>query len=137
VKRFVGPTTAVLLAGALVAIAAVPAYADGYVGLSSDGRHWSSRLSGPLFSPASRWVPGDVGTRSFWVRDQGPSSARLTIAVTTATDAGVVTGTLPGTGSPESAAALWAAGAAIVSGLVLVLGWWRRKVQQEERHVSG
>ncbi len=47
--------------------------------LSNDGVTWSTSLSAPLFDPAFRWVPGDSETASFFVRNQGPSSARMTI----------------------------------------------------------
>ena len=75
---------AAVLLSALAAPApssADPENIDGAVGLSLDGTHWSSTLSRPLFDPSTRWVPGDVEARSFWVRDQGPTGARLTIGV--------------------------------------------------------
>jgi hypothetical protein len=59
------------------------AFADDGIGLSSDGRTWHSTLSSPLFEPEFRWVPGDVETRSFHVRNQGPTGARLTVRVVT------------------------------------------------------
>lgn len=80
---FVRTTTTLLLAATLAVVAVAPSYASEGVGLSFDGVHWSSQLSRPLFSGGLRWVPGDVATRSFWVRNQGPTGARMTIAVTT------------------------------------------------------
>lgn len=74
-------TAALLMAAAVVVAAVVPSYADDYIGLSMDGQHWSTSLSHPLFAPRVRWVPGDVGTRSFWVRNQGASDARMRICV--------------------------------------------------------
>ncbi len=57
------------------------AQAAGEVGLSWDGRSWSEQLSQPMFDPAARWVPGDVGIKAFHVRNQAESGAILTIAV--------------------------------------------------------
>lgn len=59
------------------------AKAAGELGLSWDGDSWSGQLSEPLFDPAVRWVPGDVGTKTFHVRNQAESGAILTIAVVT------------------------------------------------------
>lgn len=58
-----------------------PAWADDEVGLSLDGATWSSELNAQLFDPGFRWVPGDVETAAFWVRNRGPSGATLTIAL--------------------------------------------------------
>jgi LPXTG-motif cell wall-anchored protein len=69
-----------LLAGLVVAAPAGAVAAD-EIGLSKDGSHWSSTLPAPLFDPDFRWVPGDDETGSFFVRNQGPTGARLTISV--------------------------------------------------------
>ncbi len=60
------------------------------VGLSWDGSTWSEQLSEPMFDPAARWVPGDVGTKVFHVRNQAESGAILTIAVATRDDDGLL-----------------------------------------------
>ena len=75
-----GVAAAIVLA---VALDAAPAAARDDVGLSIDGRHWSSDLSRPLLEPGFRWVPGDRKLASFYVRNQGPTGAHLTIAVET------------------------------------------------------
>ncbi|MEZ0580026.1 LPXTG cell wall anchor domain-containing protein [Nocardioides sp. MH1] len=74
----------VLLGGAIalvLAATAAPACADEEVGVSSDGRHWHADLRTPLFDPAFRWVPGDRQVRSFYVRNQGPTRARMSLEV--------------------------------------------------------
>lgn len=68
-------------AAAVVALAAAPAHADDEIGLSRDGVTWSETLAAPLFDPGFRFVPGDVETRSFQVRNQGPSGGLLTVQV--------------------------------------------------------
>lgn len=68
-------------AGVLLATVpgAAPAHAADDIGLSPDGVVWYDALHRPLFDPAVSWVPGDVETASFYVRNVGPSAARLTI----------------------------------------------------------
>lgn len=76
----------VVLCGAcLVTLAAptAPARASDELGLSTDGQTWVTSLATPLFDPSFRWVPGDVETASFHVRNQGPTRAVLTIEVVT------------------------------------------------------
>lgn len=68
---------AVVVAAALAGASA--AHAADEIGLSDDGVTWSSGLDGPLFDPGVRWVPGDSRTESFYVRNEGPSGASLTI----------------------------------------------------------
>lgn len=68
-------------AAAVVALAAAPAHADEEIGLSQDGVTWTETLAAPLFDPDFRFVPGDVETRSFQVRNQGPSAGLLTVQV--------------------------------------------------------
>ncbi len=75
-RRLIGLATVVVGATCLLA---PPAHAAEEIGLSNDGTTWSSTLEHPLFDPAFRWVPGDSETASFYVRNQGPSSALLTI----------------------------------------------------------
>jgi LPXTG-motif cell wall-anchored protein len=75
-----GVAAATLLTAAL---GAAPAAAGDDVGLSSDGLHWSNDLTRPLLDPSLHWVPGDRRLASFYVRDQGPTAAHLTIAVET------------------------------------------------------
>ncbi len=66
------------------------AQAAGELGLSWDGRTWLEQLSEPMFDPAARWVPGDVGTKAFHVRNQSESGANLNIAVVTRDDDGLL-----------------------------------------------
>lgn len=68
-------------AAAVVTLAAAPAHADEEIGLSRDGITWTETLGAPLFDPGFRFVPGDVETRSFQVRNQGPSAGLLTVEV--------------------------------------------------------
>jgi len=78
-RAFTITTSAALLLAAVVA--AAPARAADEVGLSPDGVVWYDALHRPLFDPSVRWVPGDAETASFYVRNQGPSAAQLTIEV--------------------------------------------------------
>ncbi|KRB74131.1 hypothetical protein ASE01_19300 [Nocardioides sp. Root190] len=75
-----------LVASAVLAVgvAAAPAHADGEIGLSNDGTTWGDQLATPLFDPSFIWVPGDVEERSFFVRNDGPSAAELTVDVVAA-----------------------------------------------------
>jgi len=66
------------LLGAMAVIGSPAAAAD-EIGLSNDGVSWGTSLSLPLYDPAQRWVPGDDETASFYVRNQGPTRALLTI----------------------------------------------------------
>lgn len=68
-------------AAAVVTLVAAPAHADEEIGLSRDGVTWSQELDAPLFDPGFRFVPGDVETRSFQVRNDGPSAGLLTVQV--------------------------------------------------------
>lgn len=67
------------VAAALLLSTPSSAVADERIGLSSDGENWSAQLSEPLFDPDVRWVPGDVRTESFFVRNESPESAELSI----------------------------------------------------------
>lgn len=64
---------------AVVVMAGAPAHADDRLGLSRDGSTWSPALTTPLFSAPLRWVPGDVRTESFWVRNQSTDAAQLSL----------------------------------------------------------
>ncbi|MEO9325169.1 LPXTG cell wall anchor domain-containing protein [Nocardioides sp. C4-1] len=72
---------AVAAAIASLALAPAPARADGDqpLGVSRDGIHWSDDVDRPLFDPQVRWVPGDVRTATFWVRNQRSDRGHLTI----------------------------------------------------------
>ncbi len=70
-----------VLAPIALTINAGAAQAGDEIGLSLDGSSWTSELKRPLFEPRMRWVPGDTETRSFWVRNQGPTAASVRIAV--------------------------------------------------------
>ncbi|WP_183092321.1 hypothetical protein [Nocardioides stalactiti] len=73
---------AAVLAPVAFATAAGPARAaDDPIALSADGVTWGHALSSPLFTRDHVWVPGDVQTRSFYVRNDGPTGARLTVAL--------------------------------------------------------
>lgn len=72
----------ILLAPSFAAfLAPSAAHADDKIGLSWDGTNWSSRLTGSLFDPSVRWVPGDVRTAAFHVRNQAGDGATVAIAV--------------------------------------------------------
>ena len=64
---------------ALAVLAPSTAQAADEIGFSNDGVTWSSSLPNPVFDPAFRWVPGDSRTASFFVRNDGPSTALMTI----------------------------------------------------------
>lgn len=72
-----------MLATIALAIAAAPARADDEIALSADGVTWGDELSSPLSGRGRDWVPGDAATRSFYVRNDGRSDARLRISVVT------------------------------------------------------
>jgi hypothetical protein len=71
-----------LLAAVLVLLlTAAPAHAAGELGLSRDGVTWTPQLTDPLFDSAVRWVPGDVRSESFFVRNQSSAGGRLSIDI--------------------------------------------------------
>lgn len=70
-----------LLAGGLLLQPGVPASADPRIGLSADGRSYADSLTGPLFDPAVRWVPGDVRTGTLWVRNESGETADLAVTL--------------------------------------------------------
>lgn len=75
---------------AVVATAAAPAHADDEIGLSTDGVTWAEQLSAPLFAPGFRIVPGDAESRTFRVRNDGPSAGLLTVDVDSADPDGLL-----------------------------------------------
>ncbi|VXB40017.1 LPXTG cell wall anchor domain-containing protein [Aeromicrobium sp. 9AM] len=64
-----------------VVLLAGPASAADEIGLSRNGVTFASSLSGSLFDPAFTWVPGDVESETFYVRNQGGDTARLTVDI--------------------------------------------------------
>ena len=70
-----------LLTVASLTLAASPAHADADLGLSRDGVHWSDELATPLFADDVLWVPGDVRSAHFFVRNQADELGRLSVAV--------------------------------------------------------
>jgi hypothetical protein len=68
-----------LAAGSLALAGGGAAWAANPVELSSDGVHYGSTLSAPVFSTIPTLVPGDSATAGFWVRN--PSSDRAVLAV--------------------------------------------------------
>lgn len=65
----------------LLSLAPTSAHAADELGVSWDGQSWSGSLSGSLFDPSVRWVPGDVRTNAFHVRNQASDAGNLTIWV--------------------------------------------------------
>ena len=61
----------------VLSFGAAPAYADGEIGLSMDGTHWSQSLNEPLFDPEVVWVPGDSRIATFLVRNEGPTGSTV------------------------------------------------------------
>lgn len=73
---------ALLLTSVLVVgMVAAPARAEGEIGFSWDGSTWTDRLPGTLFDESVRWVPGDVRTSQFFVRNRAEGSATVSVAV--------------------------------------------------------
>lgn len=75
VRRILLPVIAV----ALILVAAPAARADDETAVSRDGTTWAADITVPLFDPGFRWVPGDSESATFYVRNDGPTSARLRI----------------------------------------------------------
>lgn len=71
---------AIALASALSCLA-VPAHAADEVGVSPDGVTWHDHLTEPLFAEPELWVPGDIETRSFWVRNQTGDPGALLVSL--------------------------------------------------------
>ena len=74
----------VVLGGVVIAVSAsaAPAVAADELGLSRDGKNWSSTIGGPLIGGPVRWVPGDSSTARFYVRNQAGDVGDLTVDVT-------------------------------------------------------
>jgi len=58
-----------------------PAQASGELELSKDGSLWGQSLSAPLFDPTQKLVPGGSLDAEFWVRNSGPTAARLLVKI--------------------------------------------------------
>lgn len=65
----------------LMGSSAASAFATSPVQLSLDGVHWTNAISGPLFDPAMRWVPGDSENATFFVRNDGGTASDLSVDV--------------------------------------------------------
>ncbi|MFV0375101.1 MAG: LPXTG cell wall anchor domain-containing protein [Microbacterium sp.] len=78
-RRIRAVLSATAVAVALVLAIAAPARAAGEIGLSADGVTWGSTLPQPLFDAAIRWVPGDVRTARFYVRNQTADGIRTDV----------------------------------------------------------
>lgn len=70
-----------LLATILAVLAPTAAHADDHLALSSDGVHWQDSLDTPLFDSGVQWVPGDVRTASFHVRNRSTDAGDLDVAI--------------------------------------------------------
>ena len=71
---------------ALTVLVPVPAAADDDLSLSRDGVSWSDRLDDALFDQDFVWVPGDVETASFYIRNDHPDDGMLSVEVVTPDD---------------------------------------------------
>lgn len=69
------------LALTMIVLTASPAHADGELSLSRDGVTWVNDLTGPLFDPSIRWVPGDRRQETFLVRNDSLDTGDLTVDV--------------------------------------------------------
>ena len=73
---------AAVAAGALLAAAhAGPARASGDVLVSNTDSGFAETLTEPLFDPSLRWVPGDVRSSTFYVRNNTTDPAGLSLSV--------------------------------------------------------
>lgn len=64
---------------ALMLLVPSAASAADEIGLGRDGVTFAPALTAPLFAPEIRWVPGDVRTERFWVRNNMSTPAILEI----------------------------------------------------------
>ncbi|KRF11495.1 hypothetical protein ASG90_17335 [Nocardioides sp. Soil797] len=71
----------VIVTSCILCLVPTSAQAADELGLSWDGRSWSGHLNGSLFDPSVRWVPGDVRTNEFYVRNEASDGGNLTISV--------------------------------------------------------
>jgi hypothetical protein len=69
------------VAGMVMMLTAAPAQAANELGLSRDGITWAPELADPLFDSSVIWVPGDVRSESFFVRNQTQLDGRLSIDI--------------------------------------------------------
>ena len=73
---------AVAAAGAVLALAyAGPAGASGEVLVSNTDSGFAENLATPLFDPVLRWVPGDVRSATFYVRNNTADPAGLSLSL--------------------------------------------------------
>lgn len=79
-RRISAVAATLTLAAALLIMSASTAHAD-QLEISSDGRTWVDDLSDPVFDPGLRWVPGDDGQESFWVRNTAATAGDLSLTV--------------------------------------------------------
>jgi len=63
----------------LMLAVAAPAAADNELSVSNDGVTYARDLTVPLFDPALRWVPGDVESSTFYVKNNDGLGALLTV----------------------------------------------------------
>jgi len=70
-----------LATAAMLVLTAAPAHAADELRLSRDGVTWAPDLADPLFDSSVRWVPGDVRTESFYVRNESAQAGRLAIDI--------------------------------------------------------
>jgi len=70
-----------LAMAALLVLTGAPAHAADELMLSRDGVTWTPELVDPLFDASVRWVPGDVRTESFYVRNESEQAGRLSIDI--------------------------------------------------------
>lgn len=75
-----------VVAATLMFAVATPASADDQLGLSLDGKQWSSSIGRPLLSSSIEWVPGDSRAASFYARNRSKDLARLTIDLVDSND---------------------------------------------------
>ncbi len=61
---------------------------DARLGLSDDGVHFTDALTRPLFDTDLRWVPGDVRTSTFYVRNQSTDAGDLDLSLVRGSEQG-------------------------------------------------
>lgn len=71
------------------------AHAAQGISFSHTGSSWAESLQHPLFDPSVRWVPGDVRTATFYVRNDTQASAHMDVDIlASSVDELIVTGDL-------------------------------------------
>lgn len=78
-RRTVHLIAGLVVAAAVVAVPQAALAASDSVQVSTDGTTYTATNVLPLFSNALRIVPGDAHTTAVWVRNDGPTAARLRI----------------------------------------------------------